>query len=101
MATYTELYDIANNATLLDKFTAAVAVQAEAVRNENVNTANHANRMLWAKQAFSDPRAMAVKMTWPILAQNAGQTKANILAATDANILTAVANAVDIFATGS
>lgn len=101
MATYTDLYEIANNNTLLDKFTAAVAVQAEAIRTENGATTNHANRLIWAKQAFTDPRAMALKMTWPILAQNAGTTKANILAATDAAILTAVAAAVDVFATGS
>lgn len=100
MATYTELYEIANNNTLLDKFTAAVAVQAEAIRTENGATTNHANRLIWAKQAFTDPRAMALKMTWPILAQNAGATKAQILAASDATILTAVASAVDVFATG-
>lgn len=101
MATYTDLYEIANNNTLLDKFTAAVAVQAEAIRTENGATTNHANRLIWAKQAFTDPRAMALKMTWPILAQNAGVTKAQILAASDATILTAVASAVDVFATGA
>lgn len=101
MATYTDLYEIANNNTLLDKFTAAVAIQAEAIRTENGATTNHANRLIWAKQAFSDPRAMAAKMTWPILAQNALATKAQILAATDAAILSAVAAAVDVFATGA
>lgn len=101
MATYTDLYEIANNNTLLDKFTAAVAVQAENIRTENGATTNHANRLIWAKQAFTDPRAMALKMTWPILAQNAGVTKAQILAASDAAILTAVASAVDVFATGA
>lgn len=101
MATYTELYEIANNNTLLDKFTAAVAIQAEVIRNESDQTANHANRLLWAKDAFSNPRAMAEKMTWPILAQNANATKAQILAATDGAILTAVANAINVFATGA
>jgi hypothetical protein len=101
MATYTELNDIANNNTLLDKFTAAVAIQAEAIRNENTGAANHPNRLIWAKSAFSDPRSMAAKMQWAILAQNQSAPKATILAATDATILTAVAAAVDVFATGS
>lgn len=101
MATYTELYAIGNNNTLLDKITAAVAIQAEAVRNENPAVANHANRLLWAKAAFENPRDMAQKMTWAILAQNAAATNAQILAATDATILTAVAAAVDVFANGS
>lgn len=101
MATYTELYEIANNNTLLDKITAAVAIQAEAVRVESDQTANHANRLIWARQAFSDPRAMAGSMTWPILAQNASLTRAQILAASDAAILSAVAAAVNVFATGA
>lgn len=101
MATYTELALIASNNTLLDKITAAVAIQAEAIRTEAGATTNHANRFIWAKAAFSDPRAMAIRLTWPILAQNQAATNAQILAATDAAILTAVAAAVDVFATGS
>jgi hypothetical protein len=101
MASYTELFDIAINNALLDKFTAAVAIQAEAIRTESDLTVNHANRLRWSKEAFSDPRAMASKMTWAILAQNADRTKASILSATDASILAAVAAAVDVFATGS
>lgn len=101
MATYSELALIATNNTLLDKITAACAIQAEVVRNENGATSNHANRLTWAKQTFSDPRAMAAKMTWAILAQNQSATNAQIVAASDATILTAVAAAVDVFATGS
>lgn len=101
MATYTELALIATNNTLLDKITSATAVQAEAVRNESGATTNHANRMTWAKQTLSDPKDMARKMTWAILAQNQAATNAQILAATDATILAAVAAAVDVFATGS
>lgn len=101
MATYQELADIAGGQTLLDKFTAAVAVQAEVVRNEAGGTTNHANRLIWAKSVFSDTRAMAIRMTWAVLAQNVGATKAQILAASDATILSAIATAVDVFATGS
>lgn len=100
MATYTELAAIANNNVLLDKMSAAVAIQADAVRQEATGVSNHANRLKWAKQAFSDPRGMALKMTWAILAQNSSATNAQILAATDAALLTAVAGAVDVFADG-
>jgi hypothetical protein len=101
MATYTELQGIAAGNQLLAKFTTAVAIQAEAIRNENPATTNHANRLIWAKQAYSDPQAMAVKMTWAVLAQNASATSAAILGASDSLIQTAIAAAVDVFATGS
>lgn len=101
MATYTELFDIAVNNTLLDKMTAAVAVQADVIRQEAGATSNHANRVIWAKQAFADPRYMAQRMIWAVLAANAGQTKAAILAASDATLLGAVAASVDTFANGT
>ena len=101
MATYTELYDVAATNVLLDRITVAVVIQAEAVRAENVATPNHANRLRWAKDVFNDPRAAARSATWAVLAQNASATKAQILAASDATILAAVAAVVDVFATGS
>jgi hypothetical protein len=101
MATYAELFGIRSNTELKNRITAAVAIQADVVRAENVNTANHANRMLWAKQAFSDPEGMADKMMWAILATNRAATVAAITGATDAAVLSAVAAVVDVFATGS
>jgi hypothetical protein len=101
MATYAELFTIAAQNQILDKVTAAVAIQAEAIRNEAGGTSNHANRLIWAKTVFSDPRQMAIKMVWAILAQNAAATASQIVNATDAATLTAVANAVDVFATGT
>jgi hypothetical protein len=101
MATYAELAAIAGGRTLNDKLSVAVAIQAEVVRNESTGVTNHVNRLIWAKQAFSDPKGMADKMLFAILAQNSAATQAQILAATDASLLTAVAAAVDVFATGS
>ena len=80
---------------------AAVAVQADAIRQEAGATTNHTNRVKWAKQAFIDPQAMANKMSWAILAANAASTLAQIQAATDASLLSAVAAAVDTFADGT
>ena len=59
MATYAELFGIADNNTLLDRMTAAVALQAEAIRLEAASTTNHTNRLLWAKAAYTDPRGTA------------------------------------------
>lgn len=101
MASYQELFDVSSNTALLNRITAAVAIQAEAVRVENPATTNHANRLIWAKEAFSDPAGMAKRMMWAILAQNVAFSQAQILAANDAAVLTAVANAVDVFATGA
>lgn len=84
---------------LLDKVTAAAMIAAEAVRTESDTTPNHANRLLWAKQAFENPVAMANRM-WPaILASNASLTQTQVLNANDAGIQTAVNNAIDVFAT--
>lgn len=101
MATYLELFDLRVNSPLINRITSAIAVQAEVIRNENVNTANHVARVAWAKESFSDPEGMARRMIWAILAANAGATVAQITGAQDATILTKVADAVDVFATGS
>ena len=101
MATLAELYTLGSSNTLLDKIAAAVAIQAEVIRTENGATANHANRLIWAKQAFGGPRDMAQRMLWAILAQNAAATPAQITGAADTAIQSAVAAAVDVFATGS
>lgn len=101
MATYAQLYDIGVNNALLDSVTAAVALQADAIRLESAQTANHANRLVWAKQALSEPRAMAAKMMWSVLAQKASLTPAQIRQLDDASVLSAVEATVDLFATGT
>lgn len=101
MATYLELEAIASGNTLRARMTAAVAIQAEVVRTEAGGTVNHTNRLVWAKSAFADPKAMADRMIWAVLAQNAAFTTAQITGATDAALLSAVASAVDVFASGA
>jgi hypothetical protein len=100
MASYSELFGIASNADLRNKIAAAIAHKADQIRSEADTVPNNANRRLWAKEAFANPEAMAARMIWAILAANQAQTVNNILGATDAAILTAVGNAVDVFATG-
>ena len=101
MATYTEIRNIFSNTDMRNKTTVACIVAAEAIRNEAVGTENHANRLLWAKAAFSNPTAVADKMLMAMLAANKDASAATILGATDTAIQNNVNAAVDLFADGS
>lgn len=101
MATYQELFEVISGYTLADRVAVAVVAQSEVIRTELTSVTDHDKRLVWAKQAISDPREMARKMLPIVVVQNQSATKAQILAATDAQLLTAVANAVPVFATGS
>jgi len=100
MATYTELFNIRSNDSLMNKIAVACAIQADVIRTESGATPNHANRLLWAKEALENPVAKAHEMIWSLLAQNQGATVAQITNATDSAILINVAAAVDTFADG-
>lgn len=101
MASYTELFDLIQDSDLRNKVAVAVGVAADTIRVEDAGTANHANRVIWAKGAFSDPMAEAEKMLWAVVSANSGQTIANIQGASDVSIQTNVDAVVDIFADGS
>jgi len=103
--TLAELHDIyskgaAGSTSLLDKITAAVMKSAETIRTELASVTNHANRMIWAKQAFQNPTGKANEMWVAVLAANAGSTQSAVLGASDSAIQTNVDAAVDVFATG-
>lgn len=100
MATYTELFGLNNNSDLRNKITVACIVAAETIRTELVTVPNHANRLSWASVVFANPAREAERLTWAVLAQNKTATVAQITAASDATIQTAVDAAVDVFATG-
>lgn len=101
MATYTELRGLINDPTLKDRVSIALLIAAEAIRTEDAGTANHVNRLLWAKKVLQDPDGNADDMLRALLAQNAALTVAQIQGATDAAIQTAVNGAVNIFADGN
>lgn len=100
MATYTELRGLINDPTLKDKISVALLIAAEAIRTEDPQTTNHANRVKWAKKVLQDPDGNADDMLRALLAQNASLTVAQIQGVTDANLQTAVNNAVNLFADG-
>lgn len=100
MATYTELRGLVNDPTLKDKISVALLIAAEAIRTEDTGTANHANRVKWAKKVLQDPDGNSDDMLRALLAQNAELSVAQIQGVTDTNLQTAVNNAVNLFADG-
>ena len=101
MASYLELRSLFGNGELRNKLDVAIVIAAEAIRNEDVGTTNHANRLTWAKAAFNNPRSKADEMLMALLAANKDLTVAQIEEATDSAIQTRVDAAVDVFADGS
>ena len=101
MASLTELQSLFGNNDMLVKVEAAVIVEAEVIRTEDVGTTNHANRLVWAKQAFDNPRRKREEMWRAMLAANKDMDAGTILSANDAAIQSAVSAAVDVFADGS
>ena len=101
MATYMELSVLFNHSDLQDKVRVACIVAAETIRAEDAGTANHANRLKWARRAFSSPGSVRDDMLMALLAANKDQTVAQITSATDVLIQSKVDAAVDVFADGS
>lgn len=77
----------------------AVAKAAQDILNEVPETANHANRVIWAKEALLDCLGKAEQMLWPLV------SNATISAAgescTDSDIQFVVNSNIDSFATGA
>ena len=98
MATYTELYGVASSRQLLERVTIAVAIAANAIRNEDNTVTDLEGRRRWAFRALTNPEGEAQKMVWALLAGNASATLTQINNVTDAAIQTAVNDLVALFA---
>lgn len=98
MAEYIELYNLRNNDVLMHKIAVAAVIAADVIRSEAGDTPNHANRLIWAKAAFSGPVVMSQHVLWALLAANKDASVETITSASDATIQTAVDNVVDVFA---
>ena len=100
MATYEEVFNLGSDSAFSNKVAVACCVAADGIRVEDVATANHANRIIWAKQALENPRTVAQNMHFAILVANKSATVAQIQNATDAAIQANVDACVDVFAQG-
>ena len=101
MATYLDLRGLFGHGDLRNKIEVACIIAAEAIRVEDPATANHANRLVWAKRAFTSPGAIRDEMLMALLAANSAAEVAAITGATDVVIQTKVNAAVDVFADGT
>ena len=101
MATYTELRQLYAHGDLLNRIEVACIVAAEKIRTEDAGTANHVNRLLWAKATFGGSRRVAELMLMSLLAANRALTSAQLVGVSDEGLQTAVDGAVNIFADGS
>jgi len=101
MATYSELRQLFGNGDLANKIEVAVIVAAEVIRSEDAGTANHANRLLWAKKAFANTYGIREEILKAVLAANKAATVATITGATDAVLQTAVDSVINLFADGN
>ena len=101
MATYAELRGLFSNSGLKNAVSVACIVAAEAIRNEDAGTANHANRLVWAKKAFASPDSVSTEMLMALLAANKEASVATITGATDSAIQAKVDAAIDVFADGA
>lgn len=97
MATLLEIYNLAQSqSTLRSRVSAAVADCALDVLNEDPGTTNHADRVVWAKQALIDPTTEANRMFWGVLGNATIQASGE--ASTDNDILYVVAGLIDVYA---
>src|SRR4051812_40870047 len=101
MALYTQLYDLQNDSVLMNRTCIAVADIAMDIYAEVNTTPNHANRLLWAKDALDSPISKAPGMLRVALVKNKALTTAQIQGADDPTLKAALAGVVDLFATGA
>lgn len=100
MATYNELLSLFNHNDLKNRIIVACIVAANTIRKEDAGTTNHANRLLWARDAFANPTQQASQMLMALLAENKAATVAAITSVSDADLQTLVDAAVNVFAAG-
>lgn len=98
MASYADLLTASENGALRDRVKVACIVAASVVRAEDPATANHALRLVWARAAFAQPDEEAQRMLWALLAEFRAVPLGAITGATDAQLQSAVNDAVSLFA---
>lgn len=98
MASYLELHNLASDPDLRNKVQTAVMVAAEGI---GANAATETvERKAWAQQAVRNPQQFAQIALRLALAKNKALTVAQISAAADASLQTAVDEMVDLMAAG-
>ena len=92
MATYNELFSIANDHTMKNKVAVAAMVKADAISELATPTTLQLD---WAKSACTNPISVAQELWYSMIGANSDTAIGLITGASDAVIQTAVNNAVD------
>lgn len=95
MATYADLHDLASSgtiATLRKQIRVAITIKANTIAKSASPTTPAKE---WSKQALANPQSYEQVVLNYVLADNASATTAQIAAATDTQVQTAVNAAVD------
>lgn len=105
MATLLEINSVAAGGNALaDKVKGAILVAAQAIVTESDQTANHANRLAWAKRVFTDPNGNADDVHRAVTvwanAVDTDITPAEMNALDDATVVSYVASVINVFADG-
>lgn len=96
---YLEMYNlISSDGDLWRKAAIACFKAAVDVINEDPGTSNHANRVIWANQVFTDPIVKAKEMKYGILQNATVQTLGN--STTDNDIQFVVNGLINSYAKG-
>jgi hypothetical protein len=97
-AALTDLFTLLNDPILNQKVAAACIKTAVSIAFEDPGTANHANRLAWAKGALANPTGTANEVVRYVIAALAGNDLATIQASADATIQSNVDASVTVFA---
>lgn len=105
MATLAEINDVAAGGNALaDKVKGAMLVAAQAIITEDTQTANHANRLKWAKRVFADVNGNADDVLKAVTvwanAVDTDITPAEMNALSDSTVVSYVAAVINVFADG-
>ena len=98
MATYSELYELRQQADLLNRIAVACMVSAYAISSEDTGTTLHTQRVTWAVDVFNNPSIWAEKMLRLVLIANKDLTITQIQQASDTAIQAQVDSSVNLFA---
>ncbi len=98
MGTLAEDYNLRyTDSGLRNKVTTALARRAQVILGEDAQTENHANRLIWAKRILAgETQSEAEKFMWPIIGLGTISS-----ASSDNDLLWAVDQFINLFATGS
>jgi hypothetical protein len=98
MATYLEIIELLEDREIANRVQIAALVAADTIRAESSGTANHDNRLKWARDVIDNPAKDNKRMVKAVIIQNRALTVAQIKGASDANLQTAVDAVVNLFA---